>query len=403
MDRETRLAVFQELILNSHQLCYCCYTPDREMISSNMEASRLEGTALLLSSVGEEMIAYSKEGCYPFFLDSFLHVSWIADFEREAGKLQRIHVLGPTFTSQNSYQELLKKLDERELSIPLKHAAFKHIQELPVIANNIAREYAIMLHYCITGEHIGSQDFVFPSSWETTTALDGQKSAANEHVGIWASEQRFLAMIREGNPHYREALAASSALSYGVKHNAKDPIRQAKNNCITLLTLCSRAAIEGGMSPAAAYDLNDYYMQLIEDADQQSELNPLISSMMEDYVSGVRQSKHEKGVSKTIQNCCDYIAVHIKEPLSTKELAERTGYTEYYFSRKFKQETGYGIREYITKEKMERAKILLSSTNMSILEISLELSFSSRSYFSDTFQKFCGVSPKEYRNQSRKI
>ena len=55
------------------------------------------------------------------------------------------------------------------------------------------------------------------------------------------------------------------------------------------------------------------------------------------------------------------------------------------------------------KEKMERAKVLLSSTTMSILEISLELSFSSRSYFSDTFQKICGISPTDYRSQTLKI
>ncbi len=101
----------------------------------------------------------------------------------------------------------------------------------------------------------------------------------------------------------------------------------------------------------------------------------------------VRQARVNSAISKTVQSCCDYISVHVNEKLSIEFLSQRAGYTEYYFSRKFKQETGYSISEYIKREKIRKAQTLLSSTNMSILEISNELSFSSRSYFSDTFQK----------------
>ena len=279
----------------------------------------------------------------------------------------------------------------------------KHLNALPIIANNVFYEYAFMLHYCLTGERITSQDFALPKGSQNNPEEEVKDSFSKDHNGIWQSEQHLLAMLREGNPNYTEAMAASSSLSFGVKHQAKDPLRQAKNNYIVLLTLCSRASIEGGLSPDIAYDLNDYYMQQIENASSMQQAGKLSRDMLEDYVTRVREARKDSGISKSIQSCCDYIQSHINERLSTKDLAERTGYTEYYFSRKFKQEIGCGIREYIMKEKMERAKVLLSSTTMSILEISLELSFSSRSYFSDTFQKICGISPTDYRNQTLKI
>ena len=95
--------------------------------------------------------------------------------------------------------------------------------------------------------------------------------------------------------------------------------------------------------------------------------------------------------------------MHINEKLSIGDLAERAGYSEYYFSRKFKQEMGCTITEYIMREKIERAKVLLSTTNMSILDISIELSFNSRSYFSDSFQKIAGIAPGEYRKQNIRL
>ena len=403
MKKETKLAVLKELIANSHDLCYSVYTPDLKLVSSSWDAERMEGMDLLLAGVGEEMLAYSKDWHYPFLLDSFLNITWIADFEWKEDKLYRIHILGPTLNNQNSYEDLRDKLDRRHLSIPLKHAVLKHLNALPIIANNVFYEYAFMLHYCLTGERITSQDFALPKGSQNNPEEEVKDSFSKDHNGIWQSEQHLLAMLREGNPNYTEAMAASSSLSFGVKHQAKDPLRQAKNNYIVLLTLCSRASIEGGLSPDIAYDLNDYYMQQIENASSMQQAGKLSRDMLEDYVTRVREARKDSGISKSIQSCCDYIQSHINERLSTKDLAERTGYTEYYFSRKFKQEIGCGIREYIMKEKMERAKVLLSSTTMSILEISLELSFSSRSYFSDTFQKICGISPTDYRNQTLKI
>lgn len=124
--------------------------------------------------------------------------------------------------------------------------------------------------------------------------------------------------------------------------------------------------------------------------------------MLDDYIQRVRSTKESTGISQATLNCCDYISTHLSDNLSIDFLASRAGYTEYYFSRKFKQETGMSIREYINQEKMHKAKILLSSTTMSILEIGTELGFNSRSYFSDTFQKMIGTSPGEYRKMHLK-
>ena len=97
------------------------------------------------------------------------------------------------------------------------------------------------------------------------------------------------------------------------------------------------------------------------------------------------------------------MSIHIKEKLSISQLARQAGYTEYYFSHKFKNEVGCSVADYIKHEKIQQAKLLLSGTKMSIQEISEELSFGSRSYFSSSFQKETGLSPSEYRERNIKI
>lgn len=210
-------------------------------------------------------------------------------------------------------------------------------------------------------------------------------------------------MIREGNPNYLDALARSFNLSDGPRFDVGDSLRRAKSTSIILLTLCSRAAIEGGVNPSVAYTLNDYYMQMLEDCKNIAETSTTCSTLMEDYVQRIQQEKAKNAISGQIRSICDYITIHIKEKLSIAQLAEQAGYTEYYFSHKFKNEIGCSVADYIKREKIQQAKLLLSGTKMSIQEISDELSFSSRSYFSSSFQKETGISPSEYREQNMKL
>ena len=95
--------------------------------------------------------------------------------------------------------------------------------------------------------------------------------------------------------------------------------------------------------------------------------------------------------------------IYLKKKEELKEydvnISERLGYTEYYFSHKFKEVTGESVNAYIRRKKIEEAKLLLSGTRMSIQDISDELSFGSRSFFFSSFQKETGMSPTAYRGE----
>ena len=89
----------------------------------------------------------------------------------------------------------------------------------------------------------------------------------------------------------------------------------------------------------------------------------------------------------------------IGENVRARTLADLTGYTEYYLTEKFKKETGYTITNYAKFVKVERAKMLLETTNDSMQEIADALAFSSRNYFTKVFTEVAGMSPTDYRKK----
>ena len=396
------MSSFLDLLLQTHQLYAWTYDANMQLLHTTYPEDDYQGYDTLFQIQVVPMIKAAKANYTPHIIYSFFNLAWLIDFEVHDGKLQKVYVLGPTFTGENSYNELVKEMDRRHLSIKTRTAVAKTIKALPIIASNILYTFVSELHYLLYDSTRDVPELIHIQN-NGTAEVPLPSLVSNQHHGIWAAEQRFLQLFKDGNPDFQKALSESSHLSSGVQHNSKDSLRAAKNNNFVLLTLISRASIEGGVSPDIAYDLCDFFAQRIEDATSQVENGNVTTELLQIYFKKVCESKENAGVSSIIKNCCDYIGIHINEKLSINELAERAGYSEYYFSRKFKQEMGCTLTEYIMREKIERAKVLLSTTSMSIMEISIELSFNSRSYFSDTFQKNTGISPGEYRKQNVRL
>ena len=64
---------------------------------------------------------------------------------------------------------------------------------------------------------------------------------------------------------------------------------------------------------------------------------------------------------------------------------------------------GVSLNTYIKIVKIERAKMLLSTTQTSIQQISEELSFGTRSFFAETFKSIVGMTPAAYRKKHQRL
>ena len=96
-----------------------------------------------------------------------------------------------------------------------------------------------------------------------------------------------------------------------------------------------------------------------------------------------------------------YIDGHFRESLSLDELAGLVHVNKYHLVHIFTADFGLSPIQYLISRRVDESKNLLRTTDHSIAQIASFSGFSSQSYFAQTFQKSMGMSPTQYRRQTR--
>ena len=184
---------------------------------------------------------------------------------------------------------------------------------------------------------------------------------------------------------------------------AKDSLRNLKNLGIVLVTLASRAAIRGGLSPEISFSLSDSYIQQIEECKDLALVAPLAHKAEFQYAEMVHEIKEkQKGILKKQKNprinkCKDFIFSHLHDRITLEDLAVEADCNPNYLSQLFKECEGISISGYILQEKINRAKNLLIYSDYSYIEIATYLGFSSQSHLGTQFKKHTGYTLRQYR------
>jgi len=100
-----------------------------------------------------------------------------------------------------------------------------------------------------------------------------------------------------------------------------------------------------------------------------------------------------------IKDACEYVLNNIDQEITLARMADHLNISKNYFCSLFKQETGINFLEYVTKVKMEWAKLLLKEGTYKTYKVSEMLGYREASYFSRLFSKYTGFSPAEYKKQ----
>ena len=95
-----------------------------------------------------------------------------------------------------------------------------------------------------------------------------------------------------------------------------------------------------------------------------------------------------------------YIKQHLGEELSRTNLAKHVFLSPDYLSRIFRQEKGISLSEYITDERMKKAKQLLCETNTSVGDIAYQVGYSNLTYFIRVFRERNHMTPVQYRDRN---
>jgi AraC-like DNA-binding protein len=96
----------------------------------------------------------------------------------------------------------------------------------------------------------------------------------------------------------------------------------------------------------------------------------------------------------------DLIDRDYAEPLNLDAMAREAGYSRFHFARAFAVAYGETPRAYLTRRRIERAKTLLRTANLSVTEICFLVGFASLGSFGTRFRELVGRSPSEYREDA---
>ena len=400
--REEKLRLFAGAVYNAAEIGMWCFGLDHQLFYSTCSCEK-EFLMFLELGGGLDYVYKNTNGCdRPTILSDTTGLVWVAEHVYKNGRPVLLIVMGPVFLSSTSMQNIETSLRNMNLSIAARKQMLRILTNVPVVMMSMFNQYSIMLHYMITDKPIRPSEFLFqtdtkqPSSnqqddTEPTleTAVDSERKAIGERL--------LLQAVREGNLNYMQIMEESADFGGAFLSHTGDSLRDAKNTALIFCALCSRAATEGGVPTASAQDLERYYITQIEECTTLTKLTNLNSEMLREYVFKVNEGRQNPQISSAVRQCCDYVHANILKLLTVEKIAKEMGYTEYYFTKKFYQEMGIRLTDYIKEARIEYAKITLITTRKSIQEISDSLHFGSRNYFSKVFHDTVGLTPAVYR------
>ena len=119
------------------------------------------------------------------------------------------------------------------------------------------------------------------------------------------------------------------------------------------------------------------------------------------YLLRYMNPQPQETTSFAIDKAINYIEKNFYKKITLEEISSLLHYTPQYFCSKFKQETGFGFKEYITSAKILFAKNLMHSTNYSITKIALLSGFDDSNYFSRAYKKMFSLPPSHSKKHRK--
>lgn len=114
-------------------------------------------------------------------------------------------------------------------------------------------------------------------------------------------------------------------------------------------------------------------------------------------IDTLKSDKDRNAGLDKISKSFEYVEKNYMEDIHLKDIASAAGFSEYYFSRLFKEITEKNFRRYLNEYRIKKAEALLIVPNCTISEVAYAVGFSSITSFDRLFREIKGCSPQDFR------
>lgn len=216
-------------------------------------------------------------------------------------------------------------------------------------------------------------------------------------------ENRFLRMIEQGNTEnvliaFHDMRAENVSRNQYVNAIYQDPLISLS----MLRTLCRKAAERGGASVIEVNEITQRAVQKTLSAHSAEMQMEYTRTMILELTEAVQRTRLKEGSFRSpVKKTIEYLRLNFSQEISLSHLTELTGFSASYLSRRFKQETGVSIFNYVANLRCEYAAEMLQSTSIPIQDISSFVGYLDSNYFVKVFKKRYSLTPSQYRAQKR--
>jgi len=212
----------------------------------------------------------------------------------------------------------------------------------------------------------------------------------------YSDENELMKAVSTGQSH-KAMVYYNSFLSRQMEQRLADPLRNVKNYIIILNTLLRKAAEQASVHPLHIDSISSQYARKIELCVSPKAVESLGRDMVHNYCLLV-QNYSLKNYSLLVQKVLTQIDTDLTADLSLNAQAGLLNVNSSYLSTLFKKETGITLTEYVNKKRIRYAVFLLNTTTMQIQMVAQHCGIPDVNYFTKTFKKYIGKTPKEYRD-----
>lgn len=179
---------------------------------------------------------------------------------------------------------------------------------------------------------------------------------------------------------------------------AKASMETVKACVLELLIVLSRAAVEGGANLEKLTLLNFNCINHLISCTDREEVRCWILDSLDQFMDNMLENRSSMNV-RLINKACAYITENFHKSISLDEVAQTVHLSPYYFSRIFKAEQGCNFVEFLTKVRIDKAKLMLQKPEMTVVRVAAEAGYQDASYFCRVFRQEVGVTPNQYRTK----
>ena len=215
----------------------------------------------------------------------------------------------------------------------------------------------------------------------------------------YESENLLMEAISRGKLHQVTAVA-STVFNNGAQQRLNDSLRDRKNNLVILKTLLRKAAEYGGVHPLHIHRLSSHFSGQIENARTIKESLALQEEMIRSFCLLVKEhslSQYSFYVGQTIT----LVQYDLTADLSLKTTAAQLNVNPSYLSNLFHKECGCTLTEFVNRQRIDRAVLLLSNSKKAVQDIAAECGIQDVNYFIKLFKRQTGLTPNQYRRNYR--